>query len=97
MNFQYSRKYVSQHLKCLACQAIFVVIEVLLPRSPIYPNGQNPVSANNNLGCTTIPDMVTLGIQAGVAPDNQNYDPAMQQQWSFLKSTTCAHGTRYIV
>jgi hypothetical protein len=55
------------------------------------------VSANNNLGDTTVPDMVTPGIQAGVAPGNQNYDPTVQQQWSFLKSTTCARSTRYIV
>jgi hypothetical protein len=53
------------------------------------------VAANNNIGEATVSDMATPGIQIGVAPDNQNHDPTVPQQWSFLKSTTCEHSTRY--
>jgi hypothetical protein len=95
MNFQYSREYVNWHLKCPDCQAMFVAVEVPPPSSSVYPNGQNPVAANNNIGGATVSDMATPGIQIGVAPDNQNHDPTVPQQWSFLKSTTCEHSTRY--
>jgi hypothetical protein len=55
------------------------------------------VAANNNIGGATVSDMATPGIQTGVAPDNQNHDPTVPQQWSFLKSTTCENSTRYTV
>ncbi|XP_062208720.1 uncharacterized protein LOC133910224 [Phragmites australis] len=88
VSFQYSREYVNRYLKCPVCHAVFVAVEVPPPSSPIYPNGPKPTA--------TVPDMATP-VQAGVACDNQNYDPTVLQQWSFLKSTTCAHSTRYTV
>jgi hypothetical protein len=75
----------------------FVAVEVPPASSSVYPNGQNSVAANNNIGGATVSDMATPGIQTGVAPDNQNHDPTVPQQWSFLKSTTCENSTRYTV
>ncbi|KAK3166363.1 hypothetical protein QOZ80_1AG0044840 [Eleusine coracana subsp. coracana] len=97
VNFQYSREYVNRQLRCPACKAVFVAVEVPPPSSPVYRNRQSPMVTDKNIGGSTIPDMATPGIQAGVASDNQNYDPTVLQQWSFLKSTTCAHSTRYTV
>ncbi|XP_062230028.1 uncharacterized protein LOC133927575 isoform X2 [Phragmites australis] len=97
MSFQYSREYANRHLKCPVCHAVFVAVEVPPPSSPVYPTGPKPMATNNNLGATIIPDMATPGTQAGVALGNQNYDPTVLQQWSFLKSTTRAHSTRCTV
>ncbi|KAL6616632.1 hypothetical protein ACP70R_038902 [Stipagrostis hirtigluma subsp. patula] len=96
MSFQYSREYVNRQLKCPVCGAVFVALEVRPPSSPVYPNGPKPMATDNNIG-GTVPDTSTTGIQSGVACGNQNYDPTVLQQWSFLKSTTCAHSTRYTV
>lgn len=88
MNFQYSREYANQNLKCYNCGVVFVAAEV--PPS-IYSNGPMPMATNCNTGGTTVPGMATPGIQVGLRFGNQNCDPDV------LKSTTFANSARHTV
>ncbi|KAL6840427.1 hypothetical protein ACP4OV_030237 [Aristida adscensionis] len=93
MSFKYSREYLNRHLKCPACDAVFVSVEVPPPSSPVYPNRPKAMATNDKMGGMTVPDAATAGSQSGVACGNQNHDPTVRQQWSSLKSTACGRYT----